>query len=156
MILRLASTVALALHLTAAPIASSAAFAPPRRAAAVPASTLRYRSRTDDDNDSKGQWDVPEEVRDDALSPRGKFNFPNPLAELSDMLSNLDDVVDDFYNKRMGNGEVFYGKRKYKPSGRVAHDYNGGGLSDWRKMEAARLFREERALQRALRGELKE
>ncbi len=53
----------------------------------------------------------------------------------------------------MGNGEVFYGKRKYKPSGRVNSDYNGGGFSDWRKMEAAREFREERAMMRALRGE---
>ena len=55
--------------------------------------------------------------------------------------------------KKMGNGEVFYGKRKYKPSGRVNSDYNGGGFSDWRKMEAAREFREERAMMRALRGE---
>jgi hypothetical protein len=53
----------------------------------------------------------------------------------------------------MGNGEVFYGKRKYKPSGRFDSDYNGGGFSDWRKMEAAREFREERAMMRALRGE---
>lgn len=45
----------------------------------------------------------------------------------------------------MGNGEVFYGKRKYKPSGKISTDYDGGGLSDWRKIEAAREFREERA-----------
>ncbi len=48
----------------------------------------------------------------------------------------------------MGNGEVFYGKRKYKPSGRVNTEYNGGGLTDWRKIEAAREFREMRALMR--------
>jgi hypothetical protein len=48
----------------------------------------------------------------------------------------------------MGNGEVFYGKRKYKPSGRVDTEYNGGGFSDWRKIEAAREFREMRALMR--------
>ena len=53
--------------------------------------------------------------------------------------------MDDFFNKRMGNGEIFYGKRKYKPSGNIESDYNGGGLSDWRKIEAAREFREERA-----------
>lgn len=53
----------------------------------------------------------------------------------------------------MGNGEVFYGKRKYKPSGLVDSDYNGGGFSDWRKMEAEREFHEERAMMRALRGE---
>ncbi len=49
---------------------------------------------------------------------------------------------------KMGNGEVFYGKRKYKPSGKVDAEYNGGGFSDWRKMEAAREFREMRALMR--------
>ncbi len=48
----------------------------------------------------------------------------------------------------MGNGEIFYGKRSYKPSGSVETDYNGGGLSDWRKIEAAREFREERAMMR--------
>ena len=48
----------------------------------------------------------------------------------------------------MGNGEIFYGKRSYKPSGKVETDYNGGGLSDWRKIEAAREFREERAMMR--------
>ena len=46
---------------------------------------------------------------------------------------------------KVGNGEIFYGKRKYNPSGKVDADYNGGGFSDWRKMEAAREFREERA-----------
>jgi hypothetical protein len=45
----------------------------------------------------------------------------------------------------MGNGEVFYGKRKYKPSGRVSDEYNGGGFTDYRKIEAAREFRELRA-----------
>jgi hypothetical protein len=48
----------------------------------------------------------------------------------------------------MGNGEIFYGKRKYKPSGNVESEYNGGGFSDWRKIEAAREFREERARKR--------
>lgn len=48
----------------------------------------------------------------------------------------------------MGNGEIFYGKRKYKPSGAIDTDYNGGGLSDYRKIEAAREFREERAVAR--------
>ncbi|KAL7482936.1 hypothetical protein ACHAW6_008588 [Cyclotella cf. meneghiniana] len=73
------------------------------------------------------------------------FQFPNPFAELFEMMSNFDDVVDDFFNKRMGNGEVFYGKRKYKPSGNVESEYNGYGFSDWRKIQAAKEFREERA-----------
>ena len=29
------------------------------------------------------------------------FRIPNPLAELGDILSNWDDVVDDFFNKRV-------------------------------------------------------
>ena len=77
-----------------------------------------------------------------------KLNIRNPLTELLDMFSNFDDVIDDFFNKRMGNGEVFYGKRKYKPSGKVSTGYNGYGFSDRRKIEAAREFREERARMR--------
>ena len=100
-------------------------------------------------NDEK-LWGVVEE---EDLSRVSSFNFPNPLAELGDMLKNFDDVMDDFFNKRMGNGEVFYGKRKYKPSGKVEANYNGGGFSDFRKMEAAREFREERA---RIRAEMKE
>ena len=57
---------------------------------------------------------------------KGPFSF---ISETFDMLSNLDDVVDDFYYKRMGKGEVFYGKRKYKPSGAVKGKYSGFGLS---------------------------
>jgi hypothetical protein len=77
-----------------------------------------------------------------------EFKFPNPFAEIAEIFQNFDDVVDDFFNKRMGNGEIFYGKRKYKPSGKVESGYEGGGFSDWRKMEAAREFREERARMR--------
>ena len=50
-----------------------------------------------------------------------------------------------FFVGWMGTGEVFYGKRKYKPSGRVSDEYNGGGFTDYRKIEAAREFRELRA-----------
>ena len=74
-----------------------------------------------------------------------QFSFPNPLAELADMWQSFDDIVDDFFNKRMGNGEQFYGKRKYKPSGKYSEEYNGYGFSDFRKIEAAKEFREERA-----------
>jgi len=63
---------------------------------------------------------------------KGPFSF---ISETFDMLSNLDDVVDDFYYKRMGKGEVFYGKRKYKPSGAVKGKYSGFGLSDKGKIE---------------------
>lgn len=69
----------------------------------------------------------------------------NPLKEFSDILNNFDDVIDDFMNKRMGNGEVFYGKRKYKPSGRLNTDgyYNGMGLSDKVSIDISRARKEE-------------
>ncbi len=86
------------------------------------------------------KWDAEE-----GRTQQQQFNFPNPLTELADMWQNFDDIIDDFFNKRMGNGEVFYGQRKYKPSGKVTTDYNGYGFSDFRKIEAAKEFREERA-----------
>ena len=92
----------LGLILVAALAISSTAFAPPPRSAIFTlTSTLWYRSRTHDDDDSKGQWNIPEEAQESETPPFGKFTFPNPLAEISDMLSNFDDVVDDFYNKRV-------------------------------------------------------
>ena len=61
------------------------------------------------------------------------------------MLASLDDVIDDFFNRRMGNGEVFYGKRKYKPSGRPNTEgyYNGMGISDKTKIDVARARKEQ-------------
>ena len=58
------------------------------------------------------------------------------------MLSNFDDVVDDFVMKRMGNGEQFYGKRKYNPSGDYDGDYNGMGQSSHYAIEIARVKKE--------------
>ena len=60
-----------------------------------------------------------------------------------DMFRNMDAVMDDFFNKRMGNGEIFYGKRKYNPSGQVEGDYNGFGLSDKTKIDVTREYKEE-------------
>ena len=73
------------------------------------------------------------------------WNFKNPLQEISDIMSNLDDVIDDFMGKRMGNGEVFYGQRKFKPSGRENTEgkYNGMGLSDKLRIDVARERKEE-------------
>lgn len=69
------------------------------------------------------------------------------------MMSNFDDVIDDFLNKRMGNGEIFYGQRKYKPSGRenTTGQYNGMGISDKAKIDMARQIKEERMEMRRLR-----
>lgn len=68
----------------------------------------------------------------------------NPLKDFSDMMTNMDSVIDDFMNKRMGNGEVFYGKRKYKPSGRenTEGSYNGMGLSDKLRIDVTREQKE--------------
>jgi len=77
----------------------------------------------------------------------------NPLKEFSDMMSSMDDVIDDFMGKRMGNGEVFYGQRKYKPSGRenTEGSYNGMGMSDKYKIDMSRQRKEEYLAMKAAR-----
>jgi hypothetical protein len=54
-------------------------------------------------------------------------------------------VIDDFMFKKMGNGEVFYGKRKTNPSGRdnTEGSYNGMGMSDKVKIDQSRERKEE-------------
>ena len=37
-----------------------------------------------------------------------KFSFPNPVAEIGDMFSSLDDVIDDFFNKRVSENHTIY------------------------------------------------
>jgi hypothetical protein len=74
--------------------------------------------------------------RDDDSRP------PNPLQGIADMFSNMDDVIDDFFYKRMGNGEVFYGKRKYNPSGKVEGEYSGFGLTDKGRIDVTRARKE--------------
>merc|ERR1719444_276292 len=69
--------------------------------------------------------------------------FPNPLKGLIGMFQNFDDVIDDFMDKKMGNGEVFYGKRKYNPGGEFEGDYEGFGLSDFRKIEGTKEMKEQ-------------
>lgn len=65
------------------------------------------------------------------------------MGDLKGMMNNFDAVVDDFLFKRMGNGEQWYGKRKYNPSGNVEGDYNGMGQSDLIRIEIARVRKEE-------------
>ena len=69
-----------------------------------------------------------------------------PFRDMGDMFASFDDVLDDFLYKRMGNGEVFYGKRKFKPSGRPNTEgkYNGMGLTDQVRIEVTREVKEER------------
>jgi hypothetical protein len=81
-----------------------------------------------------------------------------PWKEITEMLQQWDDVVDDFLFKRMGNGEVFYGQRKYKPSNRpnTEGQYNGMGLSDKTKIDIVRDLKEERLLERQQRRRLEQ
>ena len=127
--------------LAAALAPSAVAFTPAYITNAKATQTTQFAKPQGDDK----VWAIDESTQE---SP-AEFKFPNPFSEIADMFQSFDDVVDDFFNKRMGNGEIFYGKRKYKPSGNVESEYNGGGFSDWRKIEAAREFREERARIRA-------
>jgi hypothetical protein len=85
-----------------------------------------------------------------------KWEFPNLFQEVNDMISNWDDVIDDFMFKRMGNGELFYGKRKYKPSNKPNMDgkYSGMGISDSTKIELARQRKE--AMMERRREQLRE
>lgn len=78
------------------------------------------------------------------------------MGDLKGMMSNFDAVVDDFVFKRMGNGEQFYGKRKYNPSGNIEGDYNGMGQSDLMRIEIARVRKEEMELLRQRRLEEQE
>mmetsp|Transcript_52189 Transcript_52189/g.62823 ORF Transcript_52189/g.62823 Transcript_52189/m.62823 type:complete len:138 (-) Transcript_52189:133-546(-) len=80
----------------------------------------------------------------------------NPLQGFMDMFGSMDDVIDDFMNKRMGKGEIFYGKRKYKPSGEVDGDYNGFGLSDKTRIEITQARKEEWMEERKIRMEMEE
>ena len=61
---------------------------------------------------------------------------------MSGFMKNVDQQIDDFFNKRMGNGEVFYGKGKFNPSGKVEGDYNGMGLTDKTRIDMARARKE--------------
>jgi hypothetical protein len=69
----------------------------------------------------------------------------NPFQALSEAFGSFDDVLDDFMFKRMGNGEVFYGKRKIDPSGRENTEgtYNGMGMSDKVKIDESRQRKED-------------
>jgi len=66
------------------PIISSALSSSPH----TTSSRLQLVDRDDDEND---EGTIEEKT----------FRIPNPLAELGDILSNWDDVVDDFFNKRV-------------------------------------------------------
>eukprot|EP00532_Pseudo-nitzschia_australis_P008842 CAMPEP_0168178690 /NCGR_PEP_ID=MMETSP0139_2-20121125/9330_1 /TAXON_ID=44445 /ORGANISM="Pseudo-nitzschia australis, Strain 10249 10 AB" /LENGTH=132 /DNA_ID=CAMNT_0008098241 /DNA_START=147 /DNA_END=545 /DNA_ORIENTATION=+ len=97
-------------------------------------------------NNKKNEQPVEIEVEE---TPKKKGFF-------SDMMNNVDAVVDDFVYKRMGAGEQWYGKRKSNPSGNIDGDYNGMGQSDLIRIEIARVQREEMELRRQRRLEAEE
>mmetsp|Transcript_6417 Transcript_6417/g.9399 ORF Transcript_6417/g.9399 Transcript_6417/m.9399 type:complete len:140 (-) Transcript_6417:290-709(-) len=78
-----------------------------------------------------------------------------PLAGVRDFFSNLDSVADDFFYKRMGKGEIFYGKRSYKPSGDVEGGYNGFGLSDKGKIDTVRDYKDAWLEEKEMRDEIR-
>uniref|UniRef100_A0A7S1BFW7 PS II complex 12 kDa extrinsic protein n=1 Tax=Corethron hystrix TaxID=216773 RepID=A0A7S1BFW7_9STRA len=49
------------------------------------------------------------------------------------IFKRIDDEMDDFFFKRMGKGEIFYGARKVNPT--ETGEYEGFGLSDYQKIE---------------------
>ena len=74
---------------------------------------------------------------------------------LVDAFNNLDGIAEDFFYKRMGKGEIFYGKRAYKPSGDVEGDYQGFGLSDKLKIDMTREYKEAWLEEKKMRDEMK-
>ena len=56
----------------------------------------------------------------------------------------------------MGQGEFFYGKRKYKPSGNVESAYNGMGLTDKQRIDDAREYKAQFEEERQIRKEMAE
>mmetsp|Transcript_10090 Transcript_10090/g.12354 ORF Transcript_10090/g.12354 Transcript_10090/m.12354 type:complete len:148 (+) Transcript_10090:56-499(+) len=72
------------------------------------------------------------------------------------LFSGLDDALDDFMNKRMGKGEIFYGKRKNNPSGEINGDYNGFGLSSREKIEVTQDRKDEWLAERQMRQDEEE
>mmetsp|Transcript_38521 Transcript_38521/g.43387 ORF Transcript_38521/g.43387 Transcript_38521/m.43387 type:complete len:174 (-) Transcript_38521:220-741(-) len=80
----------------------------------------------------------------------------NIIEDINGMFQNFDAVVDDFFYKRMGSGEQWYGKRKYDPSGKIDGKYNGMGQTDLLRIEIARVQKEEMELRKERRLLLEE
>ena len=81
---------------------SSAFVAPP----SIFASRPSFLSFADNEDENQSSVDEASSQSNSDLSPIAmgqSFRFPNPLVELVDMFSNFDDVVDDFFNKRVSN-----------------------------------------------------
>lgn len=79
----------------------------------------------------------------------GENGADDELPLLERWMREVDYVIDDFLNKRLGNGDLYYGKRKSGFNGEApgeagrkavpevrdrTEDYRGGGWSDIRRM----------------------
>lgn len=93
--------------------------------------------------------DIKEDETENSNGQKGFFG------EFFDIFKNMDDVAEDFFYKRMGKGEIFYGKRKYKPSGDVEGEYNGFGLSDKLKIDMTREYKEAWLEEKRMRDEMR-
>ena len=60
---------------------------------------MQRAAAVDDDETAKesGEGSSP------MIAMMERFRMPNPLSELADIFSNFDDVVDDFFNKRVSD-----------------------------------------------------
>ena len=91
------STLNFILFLSAVVASTYAFVAAPSPIAKTKASALFYNN--DDDGDK--QWVVDDKVKNNnEVSPIVNMML-TPFAELADIFSNVDDVVDDFFNKRV-------------------------------------------------------
>ena len=75
---------------------------------------------------------------------------------IKNAFNNLDGIAEDFFYKRMGKGEIFYGKRAYKPSGDVDGDYQGFGLSDKLKIDMTRDYKDAWLEEKNMRDEMRQ
>ena len=78
-------------------VASTYAFVAPSPIAKTKVSSAVFYNN-DDDGDK--QWVVDDKVKKNDVSPIVNMML-TPFVELADIFSNFDDVVDDFFNKRV-------------------------------------------------------
>ena len=84
-------------------VASTYAFVAPSPIAKPKSSAVFYNN--DDDGDK--QWVVDDKVKKNEVSPIVNMML-TPFVELADIFSNFDDVVDDFFNKRVSTALFIY------------------------------------------------
>ncbi len=67
--------------------------------------SLSFAANEGGSEDQSSTNEAPANVNSDSSSINAtkSFRFPNPLTELADMFTNFDDIVDDFFNKRVSN-----------------------------------------------------